>query len=345
MFVTYGIGGVIGNALVAATDGRSRRSVTAGGAAVLAAGLLILAAAFDGWMLLAGTGVIAIGATGMVCGGEIAIANALAVAGRSDLLERMLARGNLGAVVGDVTVPLAVAGLRVAGVDWRVVFTAAAVCVVAYAAALAVTEFPPPIRAADHEQQTDTIPIRRQRLIWMVGLGAFAAMPLDEPYLSTVLAFAERRLDYSSAEAAALGAAFVIGGVIAFTVLPPLVARTPLGRLLSVGGLALTAVMALAAIGPGWLLAPIGVVHSTLLCTIWLGEQSLVLRANPGREGRTRLLVECFEGGAFVLVYGIGVIARYSGLAAAMWVYAAIPLLLVVVGFSIGRFTQCSRDN
>jgi predicted MFS family arabinose efflux permease len=80
LFVSYGIGGVVGNLAVAATDGRSRKPVTVGGAAVLAAALIVLAGSTSGWMMLAGTGLIAVGSTGLVHGGEIAITNALAAA-------------------------------------------------------------------------------------------------------------------------------------------------------------------------------------------------------------------------------------------------------------------------
>lgn len=333
MFVTYGIGGVLGNLVVAATDGRSRKPVTVGGALLTAIALLTIGAANDGWMMLIGTGLIAVGSTGLVHGGEIAIANALTEADLDQELERVLARSNLGAVIGDLLAPLSLAALRAAGVDWRWVFVGAAVFVVAYAATVTTLTFPEPVNADD---ETLTIPVRRQRMVWLLGLGAFVAMPLDEAYLSTVLAFAEAVVGWTGAAAALLGVAFVVGGAVSFTVLPPLVARLSLRRLMVTTGLGMSALMFVAATGPAWALAPVGVLHSLLLGALWLGEQAAVLRANPGREGRTKLVVELLEGAALVAVVGIGFIADRAGLRAAMVTFAAVPLLLPAVGWAVG---------
>jgi predicted MFS family arabinose efflux permease len=347
MFVAYGVGGVIGNLAVVAGDGRSRKPVTVGGAAILVVALLIIAAAGDGWMMLLGAGLVALGATGLVHGGEIAITNALTAAGHDRRLESVLAKANLGAVAGDLAAPLALAGLRAAGVGWRPVFTGAAVLVATYTVALAAVPFPDPVGVVsshpggtggdDNRPGLATLPIRRQRLVWYLALGAFVAMPLDESYLSTVLAYAEAGIGWSGAQAAALGAAFVIGGVLAFTVLPRVVAGTTLPRLMTVTGIGLTLAMMVAAGAPAWALPLAGIVHSTLLSTLWLGEQAAVLRANPGREGATKLVVELLEGTALGLVFAIGLVADRFGLNTAMWVYAAVPLLLPVIAWRLHR--------
>jgi MFS family permease len=327
MFVSYGVGGVVGNIAVAATDGRSRKPVTVGGAATLALALLVLAGAPNGWVMLLGTGLLAVGSTGVVHGGEIAVANALADVGAGGDLERVLARGNLGAVAGDIAGPAALAALRAAGVDWRPVFVGAALLAAGYALLLAALEFP---AAVSDPADRDVVPVRRQRLVWILALAAFVAMPLDEAYLATVLAFTETTVGWTDAQAAALGIAFVAGGVLAFTVLPGVVGRLPLERLFTASGVLLAAVMALAAGAPGWVLVPAGIAHSTVLNALWLGEQAVVLRANPGREGRTKLIVELLEGSSLLLVVMIGVLADRQGLRAAMWAFAALPLLLIV---------------
>jgi MFS family permease len=341
MFVTYGVGGVVGNLAVAATDGRSRKPVTVGGAVVLAAALALISGAAEGWMMLLGTGLLAVGSTGLVHGGEIAITNALAAAGAGDQLERVLARGNLGAVAGDIAAPVALVGLRAAGVGWRPVFLGAAALVFVYVLVLARLQFPDAVNGSDGSDEA-AIPVRRQRLVWLLAASAFVTMPLDESYLATVLAYAEASVGWSSAQAAALAVAFVIGGVFAFTALPGLIGRTPLPLLLSICGVGLATLMAVAAGGPGWTLIPVGVGHSILLNSLWLGEQALVLRANPGREGRTKLIVELLEGSSLVLVVTFGVVADRAGLGAAMWAFAALPLLLVAVGAAMRRVAPVS---
>jgi hypothetical protein len=101
--------------------------------------------------------------------------------------------------------------------------------------------------------------------------------------------------------------------------------------------------MLVAAFGPGWTLVPVGVTHSALLGSLWLGEQTAVLRANPGREGRTKLIVELLEGAGLGLVFGAGLIADRLGLRAAMVTFAVVPLLMPVVG-RIGRRELTRRD-
>jgi hypothetical protein len=245
-------------------------------------------------------------------------------------------------VAGDVLAPAVLAGLRTAGVGWRPVFVGAAVVVGLYAALLGTVRFPDAVAPSTTDDDGETgryVPVRRQRMVMLLALAAFATMPLDEAYLSTVLAFAERDLDYSGAQAAALGVAFVIGGVLAFTVLPGRIAGTSVPRLFTICGTGLSAVMLLAAIGPAWMLVPVGAAHSALLNSQWLGSQAVVLRANPGREGRTKLVVELFEGTSLVLVFGIGMLADRAGLRPAMLAYAGVPLLLVVAAALLRRET------
>jgi len=76
-----------------------------------------------------------------------------------------------------------------------------------------------------------------------------------------------------------------------------------------------------------------------LLNSLWLGEQAVVLRANPGREGRTKLIVELLEGSALIAVFAIGLLADRAGLRAAMVAFAAIPLLLPAIAWCLRRST------
>jgi hypothetical protein len=173
--------------------------------------------------------------------------------------------------------------------------------------------------------------------VWLLGAAAFATMPLDESYLATVLAFAEEVHRLDPAVVALLGVAFVAGGILTFSSLAGLVARTPLPRLLTVTGVAMSVTMLVATVAPPWVLVPAGLVQSCLLATSWLGLQTMVLRANPGREGRTKLLVEVLEASSFVIVIALGVLADRAGLRAAMTGFALVPLLLVPVAGALRR--------
>jgi hypothetical protein len=191
----------------------------------------------------------------------------------------------------------------------------------------------------------EVVPLHRQVSLWLMGLAAFATMPLDESYLGTVLAFAEVERGFDPAAAAFLGVAFVVGGAVVFTTLAGVVARTPMHRLLIVAGVGSSLVMALAAAGPGWVLIPVGLVHAALLDATWLALQAMVLRANPGREGATKLVVELLETVSFVVVFGLGVLADRVGLGGAMWAYALVPLLLLPVAGSMRRLSAASRAS
>ena len=203
----------------------------------------IIGAAQSAPWLLVGAFLDATGATMLVHGGEISIANALAAAGLGHQLERVLARSNVYAVVGDAVGPLIVAATRAAGLGWRPLFFAVAVLVAVYGVVLSRLTFPEPVVAtADVGERL--VPVHRQATVWLVALAAAATMPLDEAYLATVLAFAEVFQGFSSSGAALLGATFVAGGLVSLTALPGVIARTPMATLLTVSAFGLSAVMA-----------------------------------------------------------------------------------------------------
>jgi MFS family permease len=336
IFLAYGIGGIAGGLAVAATDGRSRRAVTVGGAFVLAAAMALFGAATAAPVLLVAAFVEAAGATCLVHGGEITLANDLTSRGEGHRLERVLARTNLWAVAGDVAGPLVLALARAAGVGWRETFLAAGALVALYGLVLARLAFPPAVDAPSGGDD-EPVPVSRQATVWLLGAAAFATMPLDESYLAAVLAFAEEVRSVDPALVALLGVSFVAGGAVAFTSLAGVVARTPLPTLLWTTGLAMSAVMLVAAFAPAWALVPVGLVQSCLLATTWLGLQVMVLRANPGREGRTKLLVEVTEASSFGLVVVLGVVADRAGLQDALVGFALVPLLLLPVSRALAR--------
>jgi MFS family permease len=336
MFVAYGCGGLFGVLAVARTDGKSRKTVTWSGAMVLAASLAIIGAAQSAPWLLVGAFLDATGATMLVHGGEIAIANALAAAGLGHQLEHTLARSNVLAVAGDAVGPLVVAATRVAGLGWRPLFFGVAALVGLYGVVISRLTFPEPVVAAA-EVGEQLVPVHRQATVWLIALAAAATMPLDEAYLATVLAFAEVEEGFSSSGAALLGATFVAGGLVSLTGLTDVIARTPMATLLTVAAFGMSAVMAVAAVGPGWVLVPVGLVHSGLLMATWLALQTTVMRANPGREGATKVIVEVLETASFAIVLAIGVLADRAGLRWAMAAFAVVPLLLLPVARAYRR--------
>ena len=334
MFAVAMVTSLIANVVIAATDGRSRKPVTVAGAFIVAAALAVQAGAQGPTGLLVGAGLLGVGATWMVSGAEIAIASSVAGPDGPAVLPRLLARVNLMGTVGDFTGPLLVAAARAAGLSWRVLFVAVAIAVAGYAILLAAANFPAPARASS--PSADDVPVTRQASVWLLGLAAMVMIPLDESYLSTVLGFAERDRGFSPTAAALVGVAFVAGGLLSDTVLVGWVARSSTSRLLVVTGAGAGLVMLVAAFVPGWLLVPIGIAHSALLGVAWLSVSSATLLANPGREGRTRLVIEVMEFFSLALFVPLGLVADRAGVGPAMVGYAAVPFGLVAVGLALG---------
>jgi MFS family permease len=343
MFAVAMVTSLAANAVVAATDGRSRKPVTVAGTFVVAAALAVQAGAPGPALLLVGGGLLGIGTTWMVSGAEIAIANS--VAERDDsaaVLPRLLARVNLLGTVGDFSGPVLVAAARAAGVSWRVLFLAVALAVAGYATVLAAAAFPAPARPS--ASSAEEVPVGRQVSVWLLGLAAMVLIPLDESYLATVLGFAERERGFSPTAAALVGIAFVVGGLLSDTVLVGWVARSSAPRLLVVTGAGAGLVMLVAALAPGWTLVPLGIAHSALLGAAWLSVSTATLLANPGREGRTRLVIEAMEFCSLAVFVPLGIIADRAGVGPAMVGYAVVPLGLVAVGAALGTSADNGRD-
>ncbi len=330
---------LVANIVIAATDGRSRQPITVAGTFVVAAALVVQAGAPGPALLLVGGALLGVGTTWMVSGAEIAIAHGVADRDGPSALPRQLARVNLLGTVGDFSGPLLVAAARAAGVSWRVLFLAVAIAVAGYAMLLAAAAFPAPVRPP--ASSTDQVPVSRQPSVWLLGLAAMVLIPLDESYLSTVLGFAERERGFNPTAAALVGIAFVVGGLLSDTVLVGWVTRSSAPRLLIVTGAGASLVMLLAALAPGWVLVPAGIAHSALLGAAWLSVSTATLLANPGREGRTRLVVEAMEFCSLAVFVPLGVVADRAGVGPAMVGYAAVPLGLAAVGVALAR----SADN
>jgi MFS family permease len=333
---------LVANLVIAATDGRSRQPITIAGTFAAAAALVLQAAAPGPALLVVGGALLGVGTTWMVSGAEIAIAHSVAERDGPAALPRRLARVNLLGTVGDFSGPLLVAAARAAGVSWRVLFLAVAIAVAGYAMLLAAAAFPAPVRPP--APSADQVPVSRQTSVWLLGLAAMVLIPMDESYLSTVLGFAERERGFNPTAAALVGIAFVVGGLLSDTVLVGWVTRSSAPRLLAVTGAGASVVMLLAALAPGWVLVPAGIAHSALLGAAWLSVSTATLLANPGREGRTRLVIEAMEFCSLAVFVPLGVVADRAGVGPAMVGYAAVPLGLAAVGVALARSAHHGGD-
>ena len=297
-----------------------------GGAVVTSLSLVVSAVATGFWTLAVGSLLLGFGATCLVHAGEI-----VAVANGERPVEATLARLNLGAVAGDLLGPLTIAAGRAAGLSWRVIFAGAALWTMAYALHLATLRFPP-ARPVSEPDQSDggSAPFRTGGAV-VIGVIALLTTPLDETFLGMVLVFAEVGRGVSPSVAGALGAAFVAGGILTFTVLPRRLAAVAPAVVVAVAGVAMATSAIAVLVVPTAGLVLVGVVHSCALNASWLALQATALRLNPGREGKTSALISTIELGGFVLPVLIGVIADRAGLAAALVAFASLAVASSVV--------------
>jgi MFS transporter, FSR family, fosmidomycin resistance protein len=322
-------GALSGNVFVARSDGTNRKAVAVGGAFVLAASMFVSAAAHGVVVLCVGAFAFGVGSTCLVEAGEIALAGA-----SDESLERTLSRVNLFGTIGDIAGPLVIAATRVMGVEWRWLFIAAGVFVGLYAAFLAGQKFPPPI-AAPRSSDTDLdqaamVPILRHRAVWWIGVAAFVTSPLDEAFLGTVLAYAEERRSLSGATAMFLGAGFVAGGLIVYTVLVRHIEARDAPAMLTICGIAMAASSLAVLFVPGVVLVLIGLVHSASLNAQWLSLQAAALRVAPGREGRAGALIDLIDTASVGVPIAFGIVADRYGLSWSIACFAGLSLLLLL---------------
>src|SRR4051812_9001867 len=304
------VGSLLGNLFVARSDGTSRKSLAVGGAAALSLSMFANAAANGVIALCVAAFGLGVASTCLVEGGEMALANAT-----DGPLERTLARINLFGTFGDIGGPLLIAATRYCGIDWRWLFAAAGVVVGAYALTIAFQRFPTaPPRTTDADDPAMSIPILRHRAVWWIGAAAFLASPLDEAFLATVLAFAQEQRGVSGTAAMLLGAGFVAGGLVAFTVLVRHIEARDVPAILTICALSMAASSVAIVVVPAAAIVLVGLVHSAALNAQWLSLQAASLRVAPGREGRASALIDVIEISSAGVPIAFGLVADRYGL-------------------------------
>lgn len=325
-------GALLGNVFAVAADHRSRRVIAGGGALALAGVLALFAGAASFWMLVVAAFAYGAAATAMVDGAEVALVDAT----RPGRLRAVLARANLFGALGDLAGPVLLAGAVALGLGWRGSFAVGAVALAAYGWWLAASPLPEPRcdgdPGADSRVEEAEGPAGRSKLwrdgrVWRLGLISLLIGPLDEALLGFLIAYLQQGRGLSQTTATLAGGAFVVGGILAYTVVAPRLHQRSDRSVLVASAVAMAVSLAVVVGVPAtWVIVPAGLAFDVGLSCGWLVLQHQALTLVPGRAGTVGAMVSTIEMGGAVIPLLIGVVADRYGLAAGLWGFALLPV-------------------
>jgi MFS family permease len=246
-----------------------------------------------------------------------------------DDLDATLARTNLLGAFGDLLGPVVLSLAVVTGLGWRPVFAGAGALMLGYAIVLARQSLPRP-----HPDGSTPWSIVRavtsDRRVWRLAAALGLLTALDEPFVGFLIASFETR-GLSAGAATALAGSIVVGSIAGFAALAvrgdSLRARA---AVLGAAGLVVSSVVLVVA---PWIVvvAVAGFVFGVGVALVWVVLQAAVLRLRPGQAGTTEAVVSALASFEIAIPPLIGVGADAFGLSAAMWIYTALTVVLLLI--------------
>ncbi len=250
--------------------------------------------------------------------------------GHDGALARLLGRQHLLAFVGDLLGPALLGIGAVTPLGWRGAFGVTAAALAAYTAYLARVPFAPPVHgaAAPRAAARGLLEVARRPEVWWLAATDLLLNPLDEPFFALAVARVARATTTPGVEQLLAGGVLV-GGVAGSLI----VARAGLRGWRRHAGAPLLAAgaVAVAAFEPVVVqIAAFGVV-GVGMGLLWAAIHHRMLTVIPGRSASVSAIVSTagMPGAAAPAV--LGVVADRAGLGAALWSYAALAGVLVVV--------------
>jgi MFS transporter, DHA1 family, inner membrane transport protein len=330
-FVALAVGGLAGAPATVAADRRSRRVVCAGGAALAAVSLALIACSTTYATFALGCFLGGVASTAMIDGAEIALAD---VAG--DRLEHHLTTQNVLASVGDLVGPAVVVTVLAVGGSWRWCFAVSALLCGAYAVWLATLRFPPPV-AVDGEDGVVSVlrSVLADPLVWLLGVVAALLNPLDDPLVAFFIPHLVDARGVAPVAATVVASMSVAGGFAGYGSLRRWPARVGVDA--PALAMAVTAsVVAMDAITASIASAAIGV----FIVRVWIDVQRRMLTIRPGRAGAVKAMIGVIETGGLVLPLVAGVVADAAGVTAGLASFAVMAWILAAAGAAIHRRTS-----
>ena len=272
-----------------------------------------------------------VGSEALVSGCEVALVDVFED-DPAPQVSRMSALGAVGDVLGPVTVVVAAA----LGLGWRTVFLAGGALMLLYGGWLAGRPFPPS-RPPD-----DTTPWSGLRAVFtdpeVMTLAALTSLVgvLEEPCLGFAVACLEGR-GMTPGSAAAMAGVATAGGLAGFLAAPSLLRRVRLRRVLAGFSFATAASIGVIAAGPLAAVPAAASVFGLSVAVVYSALWATTLSARAGLAGTTSAAVSLLSLPAVGVPVAVGAVADAAGLPAALFLYALVPAVLVVVAAGTRR--------
>lgn len=337
------IGGLVGSPIASLADLGHRRLLAVSGALVLAGGLGAFALGASYPLLVIAAGCLGAASDLVIRPLESSLAD---VAG--DDLDRLLGRQHLVTWLGDFVGPALLAIGAATVIGWQGVFGITAGVFVAFAAVLAVTEFPaPPAIGVDGEEDeslwASAQRLVRSREVLLLTVAEITLLALDEAFLGFAVA---RLVAYGfGAAAQVLAGGIVVGGIAGSLV----IARRGLDRRrtrAALGAMGLGAVVTATPIGViGQTAGMVALGFGTAL--VWAKVHHRMLTVVPGRSATVPTIVSMLSTPALVFPVLMGALADRLSITAALAAAAAltVPLAWAVLGLGGDRIAPEELDE
>jgi predicted MFS family arabinose efflux permease len=328
VLVALPAGGLVGAGLVVAADYVSRRLLASLGAIAYGLALIVFGLAHSLTVLLAAAFVWGAASDAFVHGCEVALAD---LAGEA--LPLALARMNGWAAVGDLLGPLTLAAAATLGLGWRGAFLVGGGLMIFYAAALARQPLPPPhprVSPARPLGDVRSILADRRVLEAAIVLGLFAL--LDEPLAAFMIAYLERVRRLTPGLAYAPVMAMIVGHMAGFALFERFTGeRTPRAVLLACAGI-------LVCVLPAAMFAPLLAIETLAAlafgaagAVFYTTMQAATLALRPRQVGAVSAVISLIGMLGMGFPALVGIVADSHGLAAALGLYAAVPVVILAL--------------
>ncbi len=328
VLVALPAGGLVGAGFVIAADHVSRRLLASLGALAYGGALIVFGLAHTLPMLLLAAFVWGAASDAFVHGCEVALVD---LAG--DELPLALARMNGWAALGDLLGPLTLAACAAIGFGWRGAFLGGGGLMLIYAAWLACQKLPPPHgRTRDARPLADVLAILADRrvLAAAIVLGLFSL--LDEPLAAFMIAYLERVRRLSAGVALAPIVGMIAGGMVGFGLFERLSAERPPRSVIIACALVMVCALPATAFLPIVGLQTLaGVVFGAAGAVFYTSLEAVTLGLRPGKAGTVSAVVSLIGMVGMGFPALVGFVADARGLAAALGLYAVVPVIMLAI--------------
>jgi MFS family permease len=319
--------------LLAAERARDRRGYVRLGVAALALLALALVLAPTAWMAA-----LALALLEPFWSAGLGTAQAALVAAAPAEIERTMTRWTLAASLGDLTTPVLLGVVALAGAGWRAAFVVVALAALASAALLPRLPARPEV-ASDEPTPRLAAALRRPRLCAWVA-GAWLCCLLDEIFVAFAALALHSRLGASAGGRALVIGAFLGGGALALVVVERFASRDG-RRLLAAFSLvgALVYVAWLLAPSLAWSAGLAALVGATTAPQYPLAKAQ-AYRATPDHPALVNALDALLGPLDVALPFALALLAAHAGVMAVLALLVLQPLLLSLLAWHVAPLTR-----